>query len=206
MIILFVGPQGSGKGTQSKLIAEKLRIPHISSGDLLRAVEGPLKLEIETYTSHGRLVPNRIMLKIIRERISKPDCEKGFILDGFPRNLEQARALDSIVKFDEVVEISISDQEAIGRIANRFSCKRCGSVYNIKTSPPRSPGICDKDGEPIYQRDDDKEDAIKKRLKIYHKETEPILKHYPSARVNGEQGIGKVTKDILRALGQKQNI
>lgn len=206
MIVLFFGPQGSGKGTQAKIIAEKIGVPHISSGDLLRGVGGPLKLEIESYTNHGKLVPDKLILKILKERIAREDCKGGYILEGFPRNLKQARALNKFVKVDRVIEIAISDEEAIGRISSRVSCSRCGSVYNLVTSPPKKKGICDKDGEKLFVRDDDKEKAIRNRLDTYHKETEAILKLYPYTRINGEQGIVMVTKDILKALGQKYNV
>jgi adenylate kinase len=202
MNLLFVGVQASGKGTQAEIISKELGLAHISTGDLLRQVTGELKKEIESYTSKGELIPDVLMLKVLKERLSEEDCKKGFILDGFPRNLEQAKALSSIAKIDIVIEIKISDKTAKERLKGRWNCKKCNIAYNLVTSPrPKRIGFCDVCNSSLYQRDDDKnDDAIDKRIKIYHDETEPILKYYNSIRINGEQTIEKVKEDILKTL------
>lgn len=200
MNILFVGPQGSGKGTQAKIIAERLSIPHISTGDLLRNASEELKNEVDSHMQSGSLVPDELMLRILQQRLSQEDCKKGFILDGFPRNISQARILDSITKINKVIEITISDCESIRRIGTRLSCRKCGAIFNTFTNPPRKKDICDFCSQPLIRRADDTPEAIKKRLEIYHRETEPILEHYESIQINGEQSIEEVTHDILEEL------
>lgn len=202
MKLLFVGVQGSGKGTQAKIIASKLNLAHISTGDLLRSAEGELKKEIDSYIHTGKLVPNELVLKILIVRIEKPDCKKGFILDGYPRNINQAKEMDKLIKINKVFDIEISDKEAIKRLNGRWNCKKCSIPYNLLTSPkPKKEGVCDKCGEKLYQREDDiNEKAVKKRLKIYHEETKPVLKFYNSIKVNGEQSIEKVTQDIITVI------
>jgi adenylate kinase len=200
MKLILVGPQGSGKGTQAKIISEKLALPHISTGDLFRALTGELKAEVDTIVNSGKLVPDELTVKILKERISKEDCKNGFILDGFPRNISQAKALDSITKVDKIIEISITDDEAVKRIGTRLSCKKCGSVYNLVTNPPKVANTCDKCSSPLIQRADDTEESLRKRLQIYHDETEPILEYYSSTKINGDQSIENVTKDILKEL------
>ena len=204
MIILFVGPQGSGKGTQAKIISKKLGFCHVSTGDLLRETTGELKKLADFYIKEGNLVPSKIMIRMLKERIKKQDCEKGIILDGFPRTLEQADDLDEIMRVDKIFEISISNEEAIKRLTGRWNCKKCGIMYNIFTSPkPKQDKICDKCGEELYQRGDDaNKDAIEKRLGIYHNETEPILERHKDSviKINGEQSIEKITEDILKKL------
>jgi adenylate kinase len=202
MRLIFVGPQGCGKGTQAKMIAEKKGICHISTGDLLRAVEGDLKEEVEAYTNEGNLVPDELIVRILKERISQEDCRGGLILDGFPRNLNQVEELRKITDIDKVVEISISDEESVRRISGRRGCKNCGAIYNVNSSPvPEVKGVCDKCGGELFQRADDNEEALRERLKIYHEETEPILEKYDFVRIDGEQDIEKVTEDIMKELG-----
>lgn len=202
MIIIFIGIQGSGKGTQAAIIAKRLEIAHISTGDLLRKATGKLKEKVDSYMNEGKLIPDGLMIKIIEERIDKPDCEKGFILDGFPRNLEQAKELDKILDIDKVVEIAITDEEAIKRLSKRLTCRDCGNVYNLATNPPRQEGVCDKCGGRLIKRSDDTESAIKARLNIYHQETEPILKNYEGKiiKVNGQGEIEKVADEIIAKL------
>ena len=200
MKLIFIGPQGSGKGTQAKIISKRLGIPHISTGDLLRSATGKLREEIDSYIVKGNLLPDRNMLEVLREKLEQESCEKGFILDGFPRNLEQAEMLDDIVAIDKVIEIYISDDEAIMRLSGRVSCSECGRGYNLVTMPPKDGEKCDECGGKLVQRDDDKEKAIRKRLEIYHRETEPMLKYYNAVRINGEQEIEWVTKEIISIL------
>ena len=202
MNLIFVGPQGSGKGTQAKLIAEKFGFVHISTGDLLRNLQGELRKEAESYMQSGKLVPDEFIIKILKQRLEKPDCQKGVILDGFPRNINQAHELDKITKIRAAINIDISDEEAVKRISGRFSCSKCGEGYNIYTEPkPKVNGICDKCSGKLEQRKDDNPEAVKIRLKTYHEETTPILKHYNTVKINGNQGIDKVKQDIEKAIG-----
>lgn len=202
MNLIFIGPQGSGKGTQAKIISEKLGFVHISTGDLLRSLEGDLKKEADEYMQSGKLVPDEFIIKILKNRLEKEDCKKGVILDGFPRNLNQAEELDKIVKINAALNINISDEEAIKRISGRFLCSKCGEGYNIYTEPkPAVLGKCDKCSGDLIQRKDDNPEAVKKRLEIYHQETSLILKHYNTIKINGEQEISNVEKDIQKAVG-----
>lgn len=202
MKLIFVGPQGSGKGTQAKIISEELGIQHISTGDMIRSLQGKLREQFDSYINKGQLVPDELIIKILKERISQPDCKKGFILDGFPRNINQANLLKPITNIDKVIEISISDKEAIKRISSRLSCKKCGTVYNEITNPPKRNKICNLCQKELYRRADDNPDAIKKRLEIYHKETKPVLKEYKDKLIiiNGEQSIDKISQEILKAI------
>lgn len=201
MRIVFIGIQGSGKGTQAKIISEILNIPHISTGDLLRNAEGELRKQIDEYILNGQLIPDEMMIKILKERILKPDCKKGFILDGFPRNLNQADELEKSNEIDKYFEIFIRDDEVIKRISGRRNCNNCHEIYNINTAPkPLVNGKCDKCNGELSQREDDKEEAIKKRLEIYHKETEPIIEKYDIIKINGKQKIERVTHDILEKI------
>ncbi len=199
MKLIFSGVQASGKGTQGELVAKKFGIPHIVMGDLLRNYSK----KVAEIVKLGELVPVGLTLEIIKERISKPDCKNGFILDGFPRNLEQAKGLDKITSIDKVVEIDISDKEALRRLIGRRVCPKCGTSYNIFTEPkPKHDEVCDKDGTKLIQRTDDNEESIKTRIKIYHDETEPIMKFYDGKvlKINGAQHIEKVQEEILRKL------
>lgn len=196
-----MGVQGSGKGTQAKIVSSRLEMPHISTGDLLRGAKGELRKEVDSYSSIGKLVPDELMLKVLQSRLGLEDCKNGFILDGYPRNIVQAKKLDEITKIDNVIEIQISDSEALVRAIYRVSCLKCGDGYNTKTNPPKRAGVCDKCNGVLTKRADDNENAMLKRIEIYHKETEPILKHYSSVRINGAQSIEKVSNDIFRVLG-----
>lgn len=203
MKLIFVGPQGSGKGTQAKIISSKLGIAHLSTGDMMRGAAGELKKELEGYMSAGKLVPDELVLKILKERLMKDDCKKGFILDGFPRNIAQAKALQKITKIDEVVDIEITDGEAVKRALGRVTCPKCGEGFNTVTNPPKKENTCDKCGTiGLTRRKDDNEEAMKKRLEIYHSETEPLLSYYQTLKIEGNQPIENVTADILAALGK----
>ncbi|MCF7910051.1 nucleoside monophosphate kinase [Candidatus Pacearchaeota archaeon] len=202
MKLVFIGPPASGKGTQAKIISEKLGLAHISTGDLLRNVSDlELKSKIDFYLKKGELVPDEIILNILKKRLLQKDSQKGFILDGFPRTLKQAELLNKEVEVDKFIGIKLSDEEVIKRLASRLTCKKCGAVYNSITNPPKQKGVCDICGSSdLVVREDDKEDSIIERLKIYHKNTEPILKKFHAIIVNGEQEIEKVTEDILKFL------
>ncbi|MBS3091103.1 nucleoside monophosphate kinase [Candidatus Pacearchaeota archaeon] len=203
MRLLFFGAQGSGKGTQAKIISKKIGILHLSTGDIFRNAEGELRKEIDSYILAGNLVPDELTLKMLEKRIYQDDCKEGFILDGYPRNINQARTLDEIMGIDYVVEIAISDNVAFERILNRISCKTCGAIYNIRTLPPKEKDVCDKCNKPLSRRADDNEEALRVRLSIYHREIEPVLKNYKTIKVSGEQPIEAVTKDILINIGYR---
>lgn len=206
MNLIFIGPQGSGKGTQAKILAEQLNIPPISTGDLFRDLtKSHLKEEIDSYINKGQLVPDELAVKLLKQRIKQDDCKKGFILDGFPRNLDQARLLDNLTKINKVIEIKISDKLAIKRVLSRLSCKKCKAVYNLETNPPKKQNICDKCHQDLYRRADDNPRAIKKRLETYHKETKPLLTKYKSIliTINGSQEIDKIAKQILEKINLK---
>ena len=197
---IFFGLQGSGKGTQAKIIAEKFGLCHISTGDLLRNAGGELREKADEYMNAGKLVPDEIVLELLQEKLKSSECEKGFILDGYPRNLAQSEELDKIVKIDNAFNIIISDDEAVRRLSSRISCVKCGTVFNLITNPPKEEMKCDKCGGELIRRADDVEEAIRKRLEIYHQETKILLKKYSTIPVNGEQLIEKVTEDIMKAI------
>lgn len=202
-----MGPQGCGKGTQAKFLSTEYKLVHISAGDLLRNAQGELKKEIDSFINKGILVPNELIIKLIQERIKQPDCKNGFILDGFPRTVEQAKALDKAAKIDIVLEITLPDQEAISRISSRLSCPKCGTVFNTITNPPKKNGICDKCGAKLIIRDDDKEEAIKKRLKSYHEQTEVIKTFYPEEKmitIDGNSPINQVWENIKVEIKNKK--
>jgi adenylate kinase len=205
MKLLFIGPQGSGKGTQAAIISKHLGIAHISTGDIFRSLTGKLKEHVDSIINKGNLVPDELTVKILKERISKPDCNNGFILDGFPRNLNQANLLEDITKINKVIEIEISDKESIKRLSGRVSCEKCKEGYNLITEPkPKNPNFCDKCIGRLIQRADDNTEAIKKRLHTYHQETEPILEKYKhiTIKINGEQNIEEITEEIINRLGK----
>lgn len=202
-VYLFVGVQGSGKGTQAKIIAEKKEFCHISTGDLFRGLNGELKEKIDSFINSGKLVPDKLVLEMVKERISKPDCEKGIILDGFPRTIDQAKELNNLLEINKVIEIKISDEESLNRLSGRVSCSVCGKGYNLITAPkPKNKEKCDECEGKLIQRKDDTPEAIKKRIEDYHKETFPILENYKEKliSINGEREIEEVTKEILEKI------
>jgi len=204
MNLIFIGAPGSGKGTQAKIIAKILDIPHISTGDLVRAQTGDFGREVHSYIDKGNLVPDELMIKIFEKRLKREDSHKGYILDGFPRNLAQAEELFKIAKIDRIIEIYISDEEAHNRIAGRRNCPKCWRIYNLYTAPiPKQEGLCDNCGGILHEREDQLETVIQHRLDIYHKDTEPIIKKYNAFRINGEQSIEAVKKDILDYISKK---
>ncbi len=203
MNIILVGIQGSGKGTQAKFLSKKFKLCHISTGNLLRNITGDRKKEIDSLINNGKLVPDKTILEILKERMIQDDCENGIILDGFPRNIEQAKLLEKELNIQKVIEIQISDQESEKRLMGRISCPKCGIDYNIYTAPkPQKEGFCDKCGSQLTRRKDDNEESIKKRIKTYHEETKPILNYYKNKliTVNGEQSIEDVSKEILKKI------
>lgn len=209
MNILFIGPQGSGKGTQAELLGKKLEIPYISTGNIFRdniANKTKLGNLAVKYINAGKLVPDKITNDLIKNRLAENNVKSGFILDGYPRNIKQAKFLDNLAHLDTVFEVYISDKESILRISGRRSCK-CGAVYHLKFNPPGKKGICPKCGEKLFIRDDDTPLKIKERLKIYHSETKKLLDYYGKKgiliNINGRQPIAKVHKDIVKILNDK---
>jgi adenylate kinase len=213
MKLIMFGPPGVGKGTQAAKISEKYTVPHISTGDILRASvkEGTeLGKLAKTYMEKGELVPDDIIIGIIKERVSMQDSKKGFLLDGFPRTIEQAQALDKMLneegqKIDSVISIDLNDEEIVKRISGRRICEKCGSMYHIIYDPPTNMGYCNKCGGGLYQRDDDSEDVIRTRLEVYRRQTEPLKKFYKKwnllKRVEGFGTIDDVFGRIEKILG-----
>ena len=183
MKLVIFGPPGSGKGTYASRLKSKLNIATISTGDMFReAIKQNTELgkKIKKYLDSGQLVPDEAVIKIVRNRIAKPDCKKGFILDGFPRTVEQAKALETAVKIDAIINLLIPEQIIIERLSNRRTCKNCGEIYNLKTLKPKKEGICDKCGGPLIQRKDDTISVIKERFQVFERQTRPLIKHYKS--------------------------
>nr|AAU83501.1 adenylate kinase and related kinases [uncultured archaeon GZfos29E12] len=211
MIIVLFGPPGSGKGTQAKLLAEKYGVPHISTGDILREnlkKETKLGLEAKTYMDKGELVPDDLLIGLIKDRLSESDCASGFLLDGYPRTLPQAETLSKILtelgkNLDVVLNIDVPDEKLLKRLAGRRMCV-CGASYHILFNKPKQAGICDLCGSKLYQRDDDKEEAILNRLDVYKNQTQPLIDHYTQAGVmltiNGAADIEVVFNGICRML------
>ncbi len=205
-IILF-GPHGSGKGTQAKMLSQKYNLPVLAVGDIFRKeVKNQTEVGklVEPYIKQGKLVPNEIVNKIIIRELRSKKYSGGFILDGYPRNLAQLKILEKSVKITHVFELIVSDKEVISRLSGRLICLKCGAIYHIKSKPPKLDEICDFCGEKLSVRDDDKPEAIRKRLEIYHQETEPLLDYYFTKgiliKINGEQPIEKVFTDIVGSL------
>jgi adenylate kinase len=205
-IVLF-GPQGSGKGTQAEMLAKKYNLPVLATGDIFRR---EIKNQTElgelaaSLINQGKLVPDEITNKIIIDELTKEKYKNGFILDGYPRNMRQLEDLEKSVGVTYAIELMVSDSEAVKRLGGRRICSKCGAIYHLQNKPAKKIDICDVCGGKLIVRDDDKPEAIKKRLKICHQETEPILNYYferkKLIRVNGEQPIEKVFEDILSAL------
>jgi len=181
MKIIFLGPPGAGKGTYASRLTPILKLPHISSGDMVRdeiKAQTQLGNLMKECSDKGKLGPDKIMIKILAKRLTKPDCKKGCILDGFPRTIKQAKALEKIVKIDLVINLNVPDQIIIKRLSNRLTCKKCGTIYNKLTLKPKKENICDQCGSELYQREDDKPKVIQERLNVYRKKTEPLIEYY----------------------------
>jgi adenylate kinase len=179
--VVFLGPPGAGKGTQAALIAKELGVPHLSTGDILRAAVAahtPLGQKAEGHMRAGGLVPDELVLEILHERLKQPDAQVGYLLDGFPRNLAQAEALGKFSQVERVVSLEVSPDLLVGRLSERRTCPKCQSVYNLTSKPPRVPDTCDHDGTTLVQRPDDRPEAITHRLKVYAEQTAPLLDYY----------------------------
>ncbi|MFH1826350.1 MAG: adenylate kinase [bacterium] len=213
MILAFFGPPGSGKGTQAKMLAEKLKIPHISLGDLLRAEirqETEIGKRIKQVMTTGLLVPDEITNELTRQRTTKPDCSDGFILDGYPRSEIQAEAMEAMpFSVDKVLYFKINEDEVVKRLSGRRSCKACGAVYHVKFKQPKVEGQCDLDQGELYQRPDDEEKAIRVRFDVYAKQTEPLLKRYEAAgkleTIDVSGSIEEVFAKLLKTVSNGGN-
>ena len=212
MQLIFLGPPGCGKGTQAQRLIEEYRIPQVSTGDLLRrAVREKTKLGLEAkkFMDRGELVPDTVVVGMVKERLREKDCQGGFLLDGFPRTVPQAEALDQNLAelklaISAVVSIEVPDPEVVKRLAGRRTCKKCGAMYHVVFNLPRQAGACDKCGGELYQRDDDQEETIQSRLEVYHRQTAPLVEYYGRKKlvrpVPGLGGIDEIYGRIKKEL------
>ena len=212
MYLLLMGPPGAGKGTQAAKLVERYDIPHVSTGDIFRGAlqeRTPLGLEAKRYMDVGALVPDQVTVGITRERLAKSDCIGGFILDGFPRTLQQAQALDQMlakmgIRLNKVVNIAVPDQELIPRLTGRRICQSCGATYHMEFRPPAQQNVCDRCGGELYQRTDDQEDTVRERLEVYRLQTQPLIQYYQErdlySEINGAQSTEAVFRDIVVSL------
>ncbi len=215
MNIVFLGPPGAGKGTQAKILIERYGIPQVSTGDMLRehrAKGTELGKKAQEYMDKGQLVPDEIILGMVKERLSQPDCEKGFILDGFPRTVAQAEALDKLLldmgkKLDFALALIVPDELLVERLTGRRTCKNCGMMYHVKYKPSKVEGKCDVCGGELYQRPDDNEETVRNRLKVYHEQTAPLIEYYRGKgilrEIDGSKSIEEITQQIISILEGK---
>lgn len=216
MKVILLGPPGAGKGTQAQFITEKYGVPQISTGDMLRAAvkaETELGLKVKDIMASGGLVSDDIIIALVKERIQRPDCSNGFLFDGFPRTIPQAQALvDSGVDIEHVVEIAVDDEEIVSRLSGRRVHESSGRVYHVQHNPPKTEGVDDETGEPLIQREDDQEETVRNRLKVYHDQTKPLVAFYTSlatsndkapvfSSVDGLGSLESVQGRIVAALG-----
>ena len=205
MNIIFLGPPGAGKGTQAQRVCDELKIPQISTGDILRRAikeETPVGLKAKAYVESGKLVPDEILVEIIKDRLAQDDCKTGYIPDGFPRTVPQAEALEKIAKIDVVVEIAVADEALVQRLSGRRVCLNCGATYHVSTLGGKT--TCDKCGEPLIQRKDDNPETVQNRLNVYHSQTAPLIRFYQERGLlktfDGMQDIDVVYQSIMDAL------
>lgn len=210
MNLIMLGAPGAGKGTQAAILNQKLGIPTISTGNILRAAvkDGtPIGLKAKEYMDHGHLVPDEVIIGIINERLQAEDCKKGYILDGVPRTIAQAEALDKAgIVFDAVINLEISDEEILQRMSGRRVCEKCGASYHVVAIPPKVEGVCDACGGTLVQRADDAPKTVASRLEVYHRETEPLKEYYAKKgnlkEIFNQVTVEGTTQKILEALGQ----
>ena len=213
MKIIMLGAPGAGKGTQAKQIAEKYTIPHISTGDIFRAniKEGTeLGTKAKTFMDQGLLVPDELVVELVADRIVKDDCKNGFVLDGFPRTIPQAEALDAALekmgeKMDYAIDVDVPDENIVTRMSGRRACLNCGATYHIVTIPTKVEGVCDKCGNEVVLRDDDQPETVQKRLTVYHEQTQPLIDYYSNQgilkSVDGTLPMDEVFNAIVEILG-----
>ena len=213
MKIIMLGAPGAGKGTQAKQIADKYSIPHISTGDIFRAnIKNGTELgkKAKQYMDQGALVPDELTCDLVMDRIQQDDCKNGFVLDGFPRTIPQAEALDAALgkineKMDYALDVDVPDENIVNRMSGRRACLNCGATYHLISIPPKVEGICDRCGSEIVLREDDKPETVQKRLKVYHEQTQPLIDYYKNQgilkSVDGTQPMDEVFKAIVTILG-----
>ena len=213
MKIIMLGAPGAGKGTQAKMIADKYKVPHISTGDIFRAnIKNGTELgkEAKQYMDKGLLVPDELTVKILLDRVSQADCENGYVLDGFPRTIPQAEVLDKALtelgdQIDYAIDVNVPDENIIKRMSGRRACLACGATYHIEHIPPKKEGVCDRCGEALVLRDDDKEETVKNRLNVYHEQTQPLIEYYTAKNilktVDGTVDMQVVFDSIVAILG-----
>jgi adenylate kinase len=215
MRLVIMGPPGAGKGTQAAMIVEKYSIPHISTGDIFRKnlKEGtPLGLKAKEYMDKGLLVPDDLVVELVTDRLMQPDCDQGFLLDGFPRTVAQADALAQVLEqngitLDKVINVDVEKQVLIRRAVGRRVCPNCGATYHVEFNSPIRPGVCDHCSREIIQRSDDTEETVTKRIEVYLQQTLPLIRYYQDkgllVEIDGHQDIDKVFEDITKALGSE---
>lgn len=213
MKLIMLGAPGAGKGTQAKKIAEKYNIPHISTGDIFRAnIKNGTELgqKAKTYMDQGLLVPDELVVDLVMDRFAQPDCENGYVLDGFPRTIPQAEALDAALekagaKIDYAINVEVPDENIIRRMSGRRACVACGATYHLVHIPPKKEGVCDTCGKELILRDDDKPETVKKRLDVYHEQTQPLIDYYTEkgalVEVDGTVDMEDVFDAIVKILG-----
>jgi adenylate kinase len=205
--LIIFGPPSAGKGTQAQRLSKEYGLPQVSTGDLLReavARQTPLGAKIKSYLDSGRLGPDDLIVQLIKERVSKPDCAKGYLLDGFPRTMGQATELDKMTDIDLVLNIVVDHESLVERAVSRRICMKCNAVYNVVSNPPKKEGVCDKCGGGLVQRDDDKEQTVRNRLKVYQEQTAPLIQHFRKkgniVDVDGSKGIEGVYSQMKAAI------
>lgn len=211
--IILLGPPGAGKGTQAEKIVEKYNIPQISTGDIFRnnIKNGtPLGMKAKEYMDRGDLVPDELVVDLVKDRLAQDDCKDGFMLDGFPRTVFQAEELDKIMaerslSINHVLDIDVEAQKLVDRIAGRIICKSCGATFNLNSKPTKVAGVCDHCGGEVYQRADDNRETVENRLKVYFEQTAPLIEYYEKAgvlaKINGDQAMDAVFAEIIKVLG-----
>ncbi|MBR6896953.1 MAG: adenylate kinase [Lachnospiraceae bacterium] len=214
MKIIMLGAPGAGKGTQAKMIADRYGIPHVSTGDIFRAnIKNGTELgrQAKEYMDQGQLVPDELTVKILLDRVAQPDCKNGYVLDGFPRTIPQAEVLTEALdklgeKIDYAIDVNVPDENIINRMGGRRACVACGATYHVVYIPTKVEGICDRCGEKLILRDDDKPETVKKRLDVYHKQTQPLIDYYTAAgilkTVDGTKDMKDVFESIVAILGE----
>ena len=214
MKIIMLGAPGAGKGTQAKMIAEKYNIPHISTGDIFRAnIKNGTELgkKAKSYMDKGQLVPDELTLDLIMDRFKEDDCKNGYVLDGFPRTIPQAEALDAALKangekVDFAIDVDVPDEYIVKRMGGRRACVKCGATYHVVFAAPKTEGVCDTCGEDLVLRDDDKPETVQKRLNVYHEQTQPLIDYYTGQgvlkTVDGTKNLDEVFGDIVKILGE----
>ena len=207
MNIIFLGPPGAGKGTQAQRVCDALKIPQISTGDILRRAikeQTPTGLKAKSFIDAGKLVPDEVVIDIVKERLAQDDCKAGYILDGFPRTVAQAEALSTFADIDAVIELDVSDEALVNRLSGRRVCLNCGATYHVSR---KKDTVCDKCGSEIVQRQDDKPETVLSRLKVYHEQTAPLSAYYDEKqllrRIDGAQDMDVIFNAILAAFGAK---